>query len=141
MTDRSQADLWRVTLCIHGPGCGMHARGDCGYAHSLQELLPPREIETLYPGVWVDGVDRFFGQQMYQHQLDRIFNKYLNNTHECEMPPWAKCLNWYFEGLDLCAFPECGWDFNIWQDVRLVSHSLDLPLSVRIGCDTRVSDL
>ena len=44
----STGELWRCELCRHGPACGMHRTGDCGYAHSLAELLPPRERDREY---------------------------------------------------------------------------------------------
>ena len=55
-------DIWRVTLCNHGLDCRQRRMGVCMYAHSLAELLPPLESRILYPGVWSDGCDRFFGQ-------------------------------------------------------------------------------
>ena len=57
-------DFWRCELCRHGPACGMHRTGNCWFAHSLAELLPPRERDREYVGVWRDGVDRYFGQHM-----------------------------------------------------------------------------
>ena len=107
-------DLWRITLCNHGPPCRQRRDGVCIYAHSLSELLPPLENKILYPGVWSDGCDRFFGQQMWLAQRQRI-QLYYRNTPDHERPVWAKCLMWYFEEQPLLNFPECGWDFGIWQ--------------------------
>ena len=107
-------DLWRITLCNHGPPCRQRRDGVCIYAHSLSELLPPLENKMLYPGVWSDGCDRFFGQQMWLAQRQRI-QLYYRNTPDHERPVWAKCLMWYFEEQHLLNFSECGWDFGIWQ--------------------------
>ena len=52
-------DLWRVTLCEHGPQ--HHLCPSCNYAHSLSELVPPDEriaeihdflFPTLVPSVY-----------------------------------------------------------------------------------------
>ena len=107
-------DIWRVTLCNHGLDCRQRRMGVCIYAHSLSELLPPLENKILYPGVWSDGCDRFFGQQMWLAQRQRI-HLYYRNTPDHERPVWAKCLMWYFEEQHLLNYSECGWDFGIWQ--------------------------
>ena len=112
----SAADLWRCELCRHGPACGMHRTGDCGYAHSLAELLPPRERDREYVGVWRNGVDRYFGQHMNKTQLDRI-KFYYNRTPVPERPVWSSGMAWFYQHLDLRMLPELGWDFGLWQDV------------------------
>ena len=97
----------------------MNARGTCGYAHALDELLPPREYETLYPLCWRDGVDRWYGQQMPAYQLRRIKEVY-DATMPCMRPAWSKGLATYYGRLPLESFPDCGWDFGIWQDLLIV---------------------
>ena len=118
MTDNNP-HLWRNMLCAHAGKCRMHARGACGFAHGLDELLPPREYETLYPKCWLDGVDRWYFQQMSASQLKRI-EKVYNVTMPCMRPPWSKGLATYYGGLPLDSFPDCGWDFGIWQDLLRV---------------------
>ena len=112
----STGDLWRCELCRHGPACGRHRTGVCGYAHSLAELLPPRERDREYLGVWRNGVDRYFGQHMNKAQLDRIMF-YYNRTPVPERPVWSSCMAWFYQYLDLRMLPELGWDFGLWQDV------------------------
>ena len=93
--------LWRSQLCAHGPTCSRYAAGTCGFAHSLAGLLPPDEYFQTYDGVWSDVVDRWYGQQMTQHQVDRI-RRYYWDTPELERPVWDKALWWYCTG----AHPE-----------------------------------
>ena len=111
--------LWRIMLCVHGAKCRRHARGVCGFAHGLDELLPPREYDTLYTNCWRDGVDRWYFQQMSAEQLKRIQEVY-KVTMPHMRPPWSKGLATYYGGLPLDSFPDCGWDFGIWQDLLRV---------------------
>ena len=118
----STGDLWRCELCRHGAVCGMHRTGACGYGHSLAELLPPRERDREYLGVWRNGVDRYFGQHMNQAQLDRIMF-YYNRTPVPERPVWSSCMAWFYQYLDLCMLPELGWDFGLRRSGLLSSVS------------------
>ena len=94
----------------------MWRRGTCGFAHSLGELLPPREVERLYPGVWKDGEDRWYGQHVAKQQGDRIV-EYINKAKSWEVPVWAQAFRWFYLDLDIDMLPELGWDFGISQDV------------------------
>ena len=60
----------RYSLCKHGPRCSRYARGQCGFAHKLDEVCLPEQ--TLYAFRWVDdthkekghpGIDFFLGQK------------------------------------------------------------------------------
>ena len=143
-TPQNVWNLWRCTLCDHGTNCAMHRRRKCGYAHSLKELMPPNETVVIYNGMWTDGVDRFYGQQMPEYQLDRI-RRYWNMTLECEKPTWARCLAWLHGEHALDAFPHCSWDFGIWQDLeslRVTRKEYTLPFSWAVRRDgARLWDL
>ena len=93
----------------------MNMRGACGFAHRLSELLPPREVFQEYVGVWNNGVDRFYGQDMPVEQLDRI-KKYYNETHPRDKPVWAYALKWFYAQDELGMYARFEWDFGIWQD-------------------------
>ena len=69
---QNNPDLWRCQLCDHGPDCSMLKNGTCGFAHSLAEVLPPNEKITTYGGVWRDGVDPLYAQQMSDRQTARV---------------------------------------------------------------------
>ena len=122
----------------------MHRRGTCGYAHSLQELMPPNETLALYNGMWSDGVDRFFGQHMPDYQLARI-KRYWDKTPDHERPTWCRCLAWYQGKHALDAFPHCSWDFGIWQDLqslRVTRKVYKLPFCWAVrGDGVRIWDL
>ena len=115
MADAPNGDFWRIELCRHGPRCRMNMRGACGFAHRLSELLPPREVFQEYVGVWNNGVDRFYGQDMPVEQLDRI-KKYYNETHPRDKPVWAYALKWFYAQDELGMYARFEWDFGIWQD-------------------------
>ena len=93
----------------------MNMRGACGFAHRLSDLLPPREVFQEYLGVWNNGVDRFYGQDMPVEQLDRI-KKYYNETHPRDKPVWAYALKWFYAQDELGMYARFEWDFGIWQD-------------------------
>lgn len=93
----------------------MNRRGDCRFAHRLSDLLPPRECRQEYVGVWRDGVDRWYGQDMSVVQLERI-KKYYKETHPRDKPVWAYALKWFYAQEQLGMYPMFEWDFGIWQD-------------------------
>ena len=103
------SDLRRCELCVHGTACRMHNQLRCGYAHSLAETLPPRELEREYRGVWTNGVDIWYGQSMPDQQKARI-KKHFDVTPPFERPVWSVALNCFFgkprQGID--AFPQHG---------------------------------
>ena len=61
-------------------------------------------------------MDRFYGQCMSQAQIGRIRSYYAETPH-WERPVWAKCMAWFYLDQDLLNYPDCGWDFGLWQDV------------------------
>ena len=87
-------DRWRIVLCKHGP---YHTNRTCGYARSLQDLMPPNESKRAHDEVWCDRVDRFFGQNMSAEQIER-FLWYCRNTEEWNKPLWCHALEWYLMG-------------------------------------------
>ena len=93
----------------------MNMRGARGFAHRLSDLLPPREVFQEYLGVWNNGVDRWYGQDMPVEQLDRI-KKYYNETHPRDKPVWAYALKWFYAQDELGMYERFEWDFGIWQD-------------------------
>ena len=122
MDDFHNDDLKRIVLCKHGKTCMYRLRGECGFAHALAELLPPREVVYSYKGVWSDGVDRFVGQHLSQSQINRI-QSYCGAERVHDRPVWAKCLAWFFGKKGAKEYPDCPWDFGIWQDLDTVIRS------------------
>ena len=61
-------------------------------------------------------MDRFFGQRMSQAQIERV-RTYFVQSPPWERPVWAKCMCWFHQGEELLKYPDCGWDFGLWQDV------------------------
>ena len=82
-------------------------------------MLPLDEYFQTYDGVWLDGVDRWYGQQMSQQQIERIRGYYWD-TAELERPVWAKALWWYCTGAHPEIYRDCGWDFGLWSDLQAV---------------------
>ena len=95
----------------------MGKAGVCGYAHALADLLPPRERSREYSGMWRDGVDRWYGQQVEEQQLRRIM-WYYERTAVWDRPVWCVALVWFYYRGDLLQYPHLGWDFGILQDAR-----------------------
>ena len=114
-------DLERIVLCKHGKACQYRARGTCGFAHALAELLPPREVVYSYKGSWSDGVDRWYGQHLFKRQIARI-REYYKSEAEHERPVWAKGLCWFLTNKPLKEYLSCPWDFGIWQDLDTVKR-------------------
>ena len=122
---KCNGDLFRCELCRHGPDCKRSMQGTCGYAHKLNELLPPREVELPYDNVWRDGVHRWYGQELPQKSIDLIL-WYLRNESVCDIPTWTHGLKWYMEtysptakGMDMQHDPFPA-DFGIEQDLKYV---------------------
>ena len=97
----------------------MRRAGSCGYAHSLVDLMPPCELERCYGGVWVDGVDRWYGQQVQVQQRIRILC-YIELAQSWDVPAWARAFRWFYHREDIDLLPELGWDFGIWQDCEIM---------------------
>ena len=95
----------------------MGTAGLCGYAHALADLLPPRERSREYSGMWRDGVDRWYGQQVEEQQLRRIM-WYYERTAVWYKPIWCVALVCFYYRGDLLQYPHFGWDFGILQDAR-----------------------
>ena len=115
--------LVRCQLCDHGPDCSMLKKGTCGFAHSLAEVLPPNEKTTTYCGVWRDGVDRFYAQQMSERQIARVDRYWRKFSATFERPVWCYGMLWWFQDRPLREHPELGWDFGIWQDVDTMTRA------------------
>ena len=115
-------DFERIQLCSHGVACPYWAAGTCGFAHSLAELLPPREVDREYRGVWTDGVDRWYGQEQSHRQIQRI-KEYHRREHECEIPVWVKGLAWFHTNKAVNSYLAQPWDFGLWQDVDTLKRS------------------
>ena len=90
-------DLENCALCAHIDVCKRNEKGTCTYAHSLARLQPPKEVSRAYNGMWIDGVDRWYGQQMKTKQLQRIEAYYYSTSSE-ELPVWAVGLQWFYSG-------------------------------------------
>ena len=114
-------DLERIVLCKHGKACQYRARGTCGFAHALAELLPPREVVYSYKGSWSDGVDRWYGQHLSKRQIARI-REYYKSEADHERPVWAKGLRWFLINQPPKEYLSCPWDFGIWQDLDTVKR-------------------
>ena len=101
----------------------MLKKGTCGFAHSLAEVLPPNEKTTTYCGVWRDGVDRFYAQQMSDRQIARVGRYWRKFTATFERPAWCYGMLWWLHDRPLREHPELGWDFGIWQDVDTMKRA------------------
>ena len=122
---KCNGDLYRCELCKHGPMCKWLARGTCGYAHKLKELVAPKETERTYDKVWGDGVHRWYGQTLPRKAVE-LFHKYFVIECPNDIPMWSHGLKWYLMtytavGNDMLmehdAFPT---DFGIEQDFLYV---------------------
>ena len=116
MAKHQNPDLFRCELCRHGPRCKQYRQGICGYAHALDELLPPNETRKPYTRLWRNGVHRWYGQAVTPFGA-RLFAWYFEMTDKRDIPLWAHGLHWYLSSerndvRDL--YPN---DFGIWQDV------------------------
>ena len=96
------------------------------------DLLPPREWRKEYPGVWKDGVDRWYGQDMPVEQLERI-KKYYKETHSRDKPVWAYALRWFYAQEPLGMYPMFQWDFGIWQDALSLQRGRIQERTLRLG--------
>ena len=110
-------DFLKIELCRHGWTCRHRQAGDCSYAHVLHELRPPNESCRPYPGVWRDGVDRFYGQRMGREQIERI-KTYYNEAPRCDRPMWSHALYWYVS--ERGSFDDYPYDFGLEQDWKSV---------------------
>ena len=106
----------------------MLKKGTCGFAHSLAEVLPPNEKTTTYCGVWRDGVDRFYAQQMSERQIARVDRYWRKFSATFERPVWCYGMLWWFQERPLREHPELGWDFGIWQDVDTMKRARKLEV-------------
>ena len=70
-----------------------------------------------------DGVDRWYGQEMSDEQLERL-KKYYNRTPHWDRPVWACGLHRFFGELQLGAFSSLPWGFGIWQDALSLQRGL-----------------
>ena len=115
MTTQGNYDLWHCMLCKHGPMCRRHKEHTCEFAHSLSELRPPYERYRKYNGVWKDGVDKWFGQEMAQYDVNRV-KWYYDNTPTNAIPMWAHGMKWYHNPhADQAQFDRFPADFGIWE--------------------------
>ena len=89
----------RYSLCKHGPCCSRYGRGQCGFAHKLDEVCLPEQ--TLYAFRWVDdthkekghpGIDFFLGQTYTFAQHCRVLSYVARGDH---IPDWANRYLWF----------------------------------------------
>ena len=115
MSGKGNPDFWHCMLCKHGPTCRRHQEHTCEFAHSLNELRPPYERYRKYNGVWKDGVDKWFGQEMAQYDVNRV-KWYYNITPTNTIPVWAHGMKWYHNPhADQAQFDRFLADFGIWE--------------------------
>lgn len=112
---RSGRELWRTSLCRHGPDHGQR-QPDCRFAHSLFDLRRPDESRVSYATQWSHHtMDRFYGQRMSPQQLERI-RTYYRLTRTCDLPLWSiglRLLDADQESTIGFAYP---WDFGLVRD-------------------------
>jgi len=111
----SARELWRTSLCRHGPRHGIR-HSECRFAHSLLELRGPDESRVSYAAQWRQcTMDRFYGQRMTDEQLERI-RSYYAELPRCDLPLWAIGLRLIAsneESIMGFAYP---WDFGLTRD-------------------------
>ena len=122
-------DQYRCQLCEYGLEC---KRKVCGFAHRLDELLPPNEQSIELPGVWRNGVHRWYGQRVGETVLKRILDCYML-TPPRERPVWATGCLWFYNRLpSSISIAELPYDFGVFQDLLVVKMhraSKDWPFS------------
>ena len=122
-------DQYRCQLCQYGLEC---KRKVCGFAHRLDELLPPNEQSIELPGVWRNGVHRWYGQRVGETVLKRILDCYML-TPPRERPVWATGCLWFYNRLpSSISIAELPYDFGVFQDLLVVKMhraSKDWPFS------------
>ena len=122
-------DQYRCQLCKYGLEC---KRKVCGFAHRLDELLPPNEQSIELPGVWRNGVHRWYGQRVGETVLKRILDCYML-TPPRERPVWATGCLWFYNRLpSSISIAELPYDFGVFQDLLVVKMhraSKDWPFS------------
>ena len=138
----------RARLCRWGP---KHRMRKCAYAHSLSELslAPPK-----YSRFCQTKADRWIGQPITEKQW-KLFLVYWDEASQMfmslsfilalsgfwcqaqsyERPTWAKALHWFNTDDDLCGFPDCPWDFDLWGDStpywKVFDHNKELWIRLK----------
>ena len=89
----------KYTLCKHCPNCRRYSIGNCGFAHSLQDVSLPHRY--LPPNRWVDeshesggraAPDLFVGQKYTFSQQARVL-AYVARS-DPPYPPWVNLYLW-----------------------------------------------
>ena len=107
-------DQYRCQLCKYKNRC---RRTVCRFAHRLDELLPPYEHTVELPGVWRNGVHRWYGQKVEEEVLARI-QEYYERTPPRERPVWATGCLWFYGRLpSSVSIDNLPYDFGVWQDL------------------------
>ena len=129
---------YRCQLCWYKNRC---TRTVCRFAHRLDELLPPYEQTVELPGVWRDGVHRWYGQKVEKKVLDRIQDCY-ERTPPRERPVWATGCLWFYHRLpSSVSIDDFPYDFGVWQDlsaVKMNRASKDWPFEYAPGFRARI---
>ena len=130
---------YRCKLCRYYPKCKHPV---CRYAHQLDVLLPPDERVEEYPGVWRDGVDRWYGQRVKKKDLDMI-QWYYDRTAPQEQPAWSTAVLWFYGRLpETESVSSLPYDFGIYQDlevVRMMRASQEYPFEFVEGFVSRMA--
>ena len=110
-------DMRRTRLCRHGSSC---QHDNCSFAHALCDLRSPNEVQLFYPVAWEKGIDRWFGQNMQQQQVDLIL-KFYTQTPNHTMPQWAHGL------ISILGGPEWDGDQDMICQYRRGGYGLVYP--------------
>ena len=123
----------KYCLCKHGPRCSRYRRGECGFAHDLQEVGIPDQV--LHPRRWIDesheqegfsGIDFFLGQRYTFAQHCRIL-MYVAHCRD-DVPEWVNRYLWFMR--HSLYQPRSEDDLGLYREV--LQHASFMPHRSRI---------
>ena len=136
------AAMSRYSLCKHGHNCRWHAKGICGFAHRIDEVVFPagtdaRSIGAVDKRRWVcdahlaqghPAYDKYVGQRLSPYQWGRILLYIIDaeSDSNIEMPMWARMVLW-FQGkrpLSHFVFDDFCWSERMREELRVDMPSL-----------------
>ena len=140
MSKAGDQDQYRCQLCKYKNRC---RRTVCRFAHRLDELLPPYEHTVELPGVWRNGVHRWYGQKVEEKVLASIQECY-ERTPPRERPVWATGCLWFYGRLpSSVSIDDLPYDFGVWQDLMALKMnrlSKDWPFEFAPGFSARIEE-